>query len=196
MPVNLCFNQSSFLLYWQKVRFYIRFFPVNKDCNRDMARFPPVFDTNPPATAWFRESNVKPGMFILSYVKRSSVAHVLVPNKNRKFIRQPLEEAVEIAADVIAASECYIHPVPPPPPSQDTSSGSETADSGGSGHANQKPDQRDKKSNTAKKKGNKSGPSGAEGKGGRRNGTSTCERSSFTPPLGFELTETGKFTLY
>ena len=58
----------------------------------------------------FRESNDKPGMFILSYVKRSSVAHVLVPNKNRKFIRQPLEEAVEIAADVIAASECYIHP--------------------------------------------------------------------------------------
>ena len=51
VPVNLCFNQSSFLLYWQKVRFYIRFFPVNKDCNRDMARFPPVFDTNPPATA-------------------------------------------------------------------------------------------------------------------------------------------------
>ena len=92
----------------------------------------------------FRESNVKPGMFVLSYVKRSSVAHVLVPNKNRKFICQPLEEAVEIAADVIAASasKCYIHPVPPPPPSQDTSSGSETADSGGSGHASQKPDQR------------------------------------------------------
>ena len=53
----------------------------------------------------FRESNVKPGMFILSYVRKSSVAHVLVPNKNRKFISQPLEEAVEIAADVIAASE-------------------------------------------------------------------------------------------
>ena len=53
VPVNLCFNQSSFLLYWQKVRFYIRFFPVNKDCNRDMARFPPVFDTNPPATACY-----------------------------------------------------------------------------------------------------------------------------------------------
>ena len=38
-------------MYWQKVKFYIRVFPVNKDCNRDMARFPSVFDTNPPATA-------------------------------------------------------------------------------------------------------------------------------------------------
>ena len=72
----------------------------------------------------FKESNVKPGMFVLSYLKKSSVAHVLVPSKNRKFICQPLEEAVEIAADVIATSECYIHPVPAPPPSQDTSSGS------------------------------------------------------------------------
>ena len=101
----------------------------------------------------FRESNVKPGMFILSYVRKSSVAHVLVPNKNRKFICQPLEEAVEIAADVIAASECYIHPVPPPPPSQGTSSRSETADSGGSGQTNKK------HSKKAKKKGNKAGPS-------------------------------------
>ena len=81
------------------------------------------------------------------------MAHV--PNKNRKFICQPLEEAVEIAADVIAASECYIHPVPPPPPPQDTISGSETADSGGSGQTNQK------HSKKAKKKGNKAGPTRA-----------------------------------
>ena len=52
VPVNLCFNQSAFLLYWQKVKFHIRIFSVNKDCNRGMARFPSVFDTNPPATAW------------------------------------------------------------------------------------------------------------------------------------------------
>ena len=38
-------------MYWQKVKFYIRVFPVNKDCNRDMARYSSVFDTNPPATA-------------------------------------------------------------------------------------------------------------------------------------------------
>ena len=118
----------------------------------------------------FRESNVKPGMFILSYVRKSSVAHVLVPNKNRKFICQPLEEAVEIAADVIAASECYIHPVPPPPPSQDTSSRSETADSGGSGQTNKK------HSKKAKKKGNKAGPSGAGGEGV----SSSCYCCGFT----------------
>ena len=40
-------------MYWQKVKFYIRVFPVNKDCNRDMARYSSVFDTNPPATACF-----------------------------------------------------------------------------------------------------------------------------------------------
>ena len=49
--VNLCFIQSSFLLYWQKLKFCIGFFPVNKDCKRDMARLPPVFDTKPPTTA-------------------------------------------------------------------------------------------------------------------------------------------------
>ena len=51
--VNLCFIQSSFLLYWHKLKIFIRFFPVNKDCKRDMARIPPVFYTNPPATAWY-----------------------------------------------------------------------------------------------------------------------------------------------
>ena len=52
--VNLCFIQSSFLLYWHKLKIFIRFFPVNKDCKRDMARIPPVFYTNPPATACYK----------------------------------------------------------------------------------------------------------------------------------------------
>ena len=36
----------------------------------------------------FRESNVKAGMFIISYVKSSSVAHILVPKNDGKFFRQ------------------------------------------------------------------------------------------------------------
>ena len=55
-PVNLCFNQSAFLWYLQEVKFYILFCPVNKDYIRDMARFPSVFYTNPPATAWLEHS--------------------------------------------------------------------------------------------------------------------------------------------
>ena len=45
----------------------------------------------------FRESDVKAGIFVISYVKNSSVSHLVTPNKNGKFIRQTLEEAVEIA---------------------------------------------------------------------------------------------------
>ena len=62
----------------------------------------------------FRESDVKKGMFIISYVRNSSVAHILTPTKNGKYIRQSLEEAVDIAADVIASSDSYQNPVPPP----------------------------------------------------------------------------------
>ena len=64
----------------------------------------------------FRESDVKSGLFIISYVKNSSVSHLVTPNRHGKFIRQTLEEAVEIAADVIASdSDSYHHPVPPSP---------------------------------------------------------------------------------
>ena len=63
----------------------------------------------------FRESDVKSGLFIISYVKNTSVSHLVTPNRRGKFIRQTLEEAVEIAADVIACSDSYRHPVPPSP---------------------------------------------------------------------------------
>ena len=63
----------------------------------------------------FRESDVKSGLFIISYVKNSSVSHLVTPNRDGKFIRQTLEEAVDIAADVIACSDSYRHPVPPSP---------------------------------------------------------------------------------
>ena len=62
----------------------------------------------------FRESDVKSGMFIISLVKNSSVSHILTPRKDGKYFRQSVEEAVDIAADIISASQCYVHPVPPP----------------------------------------------------------------------------------
>ena len=76
-----------------------------------------------------RESDVKPCMFILSYVKSSTVSHILIPNKNGKYFRQTLEDAVEMTADIIASSDIYTSPVPPPgsPQAQDCS-GSETHD--------------------------------------------------------------------
>ena len=72
----------------------------------------------------FRESDVKAGLFIITYVKNSSVSHLVTPNKNGKFIRQKLEDAVEIAADVIACSDSYRHPVPPPSPGDGSSQSS------------------------------------------------------------------------
>ena len=70
----------------------------------------------------FRESDVKPGIFVISYVKSSSVVHILVPNDKGTYVRQSLEQAVNIAADIVASSDCH-HPVPPP---GQTSSGSES----------------------------------------------------------------------
>ena len=61
-----------------------------------------------------RESNVKSGLFIISYVKSTSVAHILVPRNDGKYVRQSLEQAVDIAADIVGASDCFKHPVPPP----------------------------------------------------------------------------------
>ena len=72
-----------------------------------------------------RESDVKKGIFIISYVKSSSVSHILVPNSKGTYHRQSLEQAVDIAADIIAASDC-LHPVPPP---GQASSGSDTGGS-------------------------------------------------------------------
>ena len=74
-----------------------------------------------------RESDVKPSMFILSFVRSSAVSHILIPNKNGKYFRQTLEDANEMSADIISASEIYTTSVPPPGSPQD-SSGSETHD--------------------------------------------------------------------
>ena len=38
----------------------------------------------------FRESDVKAGMFIISYVKSSSVAHILIPKNAGKIFRRSL----------------------------------------------------------------------------------------------------------
>ena len=66
-------------------------------------------------------------MFILSFVKSSAVSHILIPNKNGKYFRQTLEDAVVKTADIIAAPDIYTSSVPPPGSPQD-SSGSETHD--------------------------------------------------------------------
>ena len=57
----------------------------------------------------FRESDVKPGMFIISFVKDSSVSHILTPRRDGKYFRQSVEEAVDTAADIISASQSYVH---------------------------------------------------------------------------------------
>ena len=72
-----------------------------------------------------RESDIKAGLFIISHVKSTSVSHILVPNSDGKFLRQSLEDAVEIAAVIIASSDNFQHPVPPPDQSRDTSSASD-----------------------------------------------------------------------
>ena len=72
----------------------------------------------------FRDSDVKTGFFIISHVKNSSVSHLVTPNRNGKFVRQTLEEAVYIAADVLACSDMYRHPVPPPSPGDTASKSS------------------------------------------------------------------------
>ena len=60
-----------------------------------------------------RESDVKPGIFIISYVKSSTVSHILILVSNAKgtYHRQSLEQADDIAADIIAAS-AWVHAVP------------------------------------------------------------------------------------
>ena len=54
--------------------------------------------------------------------------HILVPNKDGRYLRQSQEQAVDIAPDLIAASECH-HPIPPP--SQISSRGIERETSAG-----------------------------------------------------------------
>ena len=67
-----------------------------------------------PAGAYlFRESDVKSGMFVISFVKNSSVTHILTPRKDGKYFRQSVEEAIETASDIISSSQSFVHPVPP-----------------------------------------------------------------------------------
>ena len=83
----------------------------------------------------FRESDVdvKPGLFIVSYVKSSSVTHILVPRNDGRYIRQSLEQAVDIASDIVASLDLFKHPVPPPSPSSSGSNESESSNSDNDG---------------------------------------------------------------
>ena len=62
----------------------------------------------------FRESDVRPGVFVLSLIKDSSMLHLAVPNKNGKFLRQTLEEACEVVDDIVNSCDGFLHPVPVP----------------------------------------------------------------------------------
>ena len=62
----------------------------------------------------FRVSDVRPGVFILSSIKNSSILHLAVPKKNGKILRQTLEEAIEVVEDIVSSCDGYIHPVPAP----------------------------------------------------------------------------------
>ena len=59
-----------------------------------------------------RESDVRPGFFVLSLFKDSSMLHLAVPDKNGKFLRQTLEEACKVVEDIVNSCDGYIHPVP------------------------------------------------------------------------------------
>ena len=59
-----------------------------------------------------RESDVRPGFFVLSLFKDSSMLHLAVPDKNGKFLRQTLEEACKVVEDIVNSCDEYIHPVP------------------------------------------------------------------------------------
>ena len=67
------------------------------------------------------ESDTKAGMFIISYVRSSSVTYILVPKNNGKYVRQSLDKAVERAPDIVSSADCFKHQVPPPSHSQDNS---------------------------------------------------------------------------
>ena len=62
----------------------------------------------------FRKSDVRPGFFVLSLIKDSSMLHLAVPNKNGKFLRQTLEEACEVVEDIVNSCDGFLHPVPAP----------------------------------------------------------------------------------
>ena len=62
----------------------------------------------------FREGNVRPGFYVLSLIKDSSMLHLAVPGKNGKFFRQTLEETCEVDEDVVHSCDGFLHPVPAP----------------------------------------------------------------------------------
>ena len=62
----------------------------------------------------FREGNVRPGFYVHSLIKDSSM--LAVPGKNGKFFRQTLEETCEVEEDIVNSSDGFLHPVPAPSP--------------------------------------------------------------------------------
>ena len=60
-----------------------------------------------------RQSDVKPGFFILSVIEKEVIIHQVAPNKNRKFFKQTFDEAAISLEEMIQIKVECEHPVPP-----------------------------------------------------------------------------------
>ena len=60
-----------------------------------------------------RQSDVKPGFFILSVIEKEVIIHQVAPNKNGKFFKQTFDEAAISLEEMIQIKVECEHPVPP-----------------------------------------------------------------------------------
>ena len=63
-----------------------------------------------------RMSDVQENRFIISSINHSSVAHILSPNGDGKFLKQTFDEASPIIMDIVQNCEGYIYPLAPSGP--------------------------------------------------------------------------------
>ena len=60
-----------------------------------------------------RQSDVKPGFFILSVIEKGKIVHQVAPNNNGKFFEQTYDEAAIVLEELIQSKVECEHPVPP-----------------------------------------------------------------------------------
>ena len=60
-----------------------------------------------------RQSDVKPGFYILSFIEKGKTVHQVAPNKDGKFFKQTFNEAAIVLEDLIQSKVECEHPVPP-----------------------------------------------------------------------------------
>ena len=61
-----------------------------------------------------RQSDVRPGFFILTFLDKGKVCHQVAPNKEGKYNKQSYDEAAEVIDEMISCKEQCEHPVVPP----------------------------------------------------------------------------------